>query len=78
MRGAGDDRGRVDPSALQAALAAWDAYERLGSPEGELVIAQIDASTTSATAATAAGSPSSKATAAALVIVAMAPMMRAR
>ena len=50
----------------------------MGSPEGELAIAQIDAPTTSATAATAAGSPSSKATAAALVIVAMDPTMRTR
>ena len=28
------------PNAVQHALAAWDVYERLGSPEGELTIAQ--------------------------------------
>ena len=30
----------ADPGALQMTLAAWDTYERLGSPEGELAIAQ--------------------------------------
>lgn len=30
----------ADPQAVHQALAAWDAYERLGSPEGELSIAQ--------------------------------------
>ena len=30
----------ADPAALQMTLAAWDAYERLGSPEGELAVAQ--------------------------------------
>ena len=30
----------ADPRAVQQALAAWDVYERLGSPEGELAIAQ--------------------------------------
>ncbi|KRD20141.1 hypothetical protein QA811_30405 [Streptomyces sp. B21-102] len=30
----------ADPHAVQQALAAWDVYERLGSPEGELAIAQ--------------------------------------
>jgi putative ATPase len=30
----------ADPQALVQALAAWDTYERLGSPEGELTIAQ--------------------------------------
>jgi putative ATPase len=30
----------ADPQAVQQALAAWDVYERLGSPEGELAIAQ--------------------------------------
>ncbi|MDQ6818402.1 MAG: alpha/beta fold hydrolase, partial [Actinomycetota bacterium] len=29
-----------DPAALPQALAAWETYERLGSPEGELAIAQ--------------------------------------
>jgi putative ATPase len=30
----------ADPNALLQALAAWGTYERLGSPEGELTIAQ--------------------------------------
>ena len=37
---ASEDVGLADPGALQAALGAWQAYERLGSPEGELAIAQ--------------------------------------
>ena len=37
---ASEDVGLADPQALVQALAAWDAYERLGSPEGELAIAQ--------------------------------------
>src|SRR5580658_3592614 len=40
VRFAGEDVGLADPNALVQALAAWDAYERLGSPEGELAIAQ--------------------------------------
>ena len=40
VRFASEDVGMADPGALQMALAAWDAYERLGSPEGELAIAQ--------------------------------------
>lgn len=40
VRFASEDVGMADPGALQIALAAWDAYERLGSPEGELAIAQ--------------------------------------
>ncbi|MDD2796157.1 replication-associated recombination protein A [Acidocella sp.] len=39
-RFASEDIGLADPQALPQALAAWDAYERLGSPEGELCIAQ--------------------------------------
>ncbi len=39
-RFASEDIGLADPQALVQALAAWDAYERLGSPEGELCIAQ--------------------------------------
>ncbi len=35
-----EDVGLADPSALLQALAGWQAYERLGSPEGELAIAQ--------------------------------------
>jgi len=35
-----EDIGLADPQALVQALAAWEAYERIGSPEGELAIAQ--------------------------------------
>jgi len=31
----------ADPQALPLALAGWETYERLGSPEGELAIAQV-------------------------------------
>ncbi len=34
-----EDVGLADPNGLPTALAAWEAYERLGSPEGELAIA---------------------------------------
>ncbi|WP_406004883.1 replication-associated recombination protein A [Streptomyces sp. NBC_00637] len=40
VRFAGEDVGMADPSAVQQALVAWDVYERLGSPEGELALAQ--------------------------------------
>jgi putative ATPase len=40
VRFAVEDVGLADPQALVQALAAWDAYDRLGSPEGELAIAQ--------------------------------------
>src|SRR5262249_52176105 len=40
LRMATEDVGNADPRALQIALAAWDTYHRLGSPEGELAIAQ--------------------------------------
>jgi putative ATPase len=40
VRFAAEDIGLADPQALPMALAAWDAYERLGSPEGELAISQ--------------------------------------
>ncbi len=40
-RAAVEDIGLADPQALVQALAAWDAYDRLGSPEGELVVAQL-------------------------------------
>lgn len=39
VRMASEDIGNADPRALQMAMSAWDAQERLGSPEGELVIA---------------------------------------
>lgn len=37
---ASEDVGNADPRALQLALNAWDVQERLGSPEGELALAQ--------------------------------------
>ena len=40
LRFASEDVGLADPTAIHAALAAWETYERLGSPEGELAIAQ--------------------------------------
>ncbi len=40
VRIASEDIGNADPRALPLALAAWDTQERLGSPEGELAIAQ--------------------------------------
>lgn len=40
VRMASEDIGNADPRALRIALDAWEAYERLGSPEGELAIAQ--------------------------------------
>ena len=35
-----EDIGLADPHALPQSIAAWEAYERIGSPEGELAIAQ--------------------------------------
>ncbi len=39
VRMAVEDIGLADPRGLSLALDAWDAYDRLGSPEGELAIA---------------------------------------
>jgi len=39
-RFAAEDVGLADPQALPLALAAWEHYERIGSPEGELAIAE--------------------------------------
>ncbi|MBF0372972.1 MAG: replication-associated recombination protein A, partial [Alphaproteobacteria bacterium] len=36
-----EDIGLAEPQAVVQALAAWDVYERLGSPEGELALAQL-------------------------------------
>ncbi|MGY0504247.1 replication-associated recombination protein A [Luteimonas sp. e5] len=36
-----EDIGLADPRALAMATEAWDAYDRLGSPEGELALAQV-------------------------------------
>jgi len=40
VRMASEDIGNADPRALQISLNAWDVQERLGSPEGELALAQ--------------------------------------
>ncbi len=40
VRMASEDIGNADPRALSLCLAAWDVQERLGSPEGELAVAQ--------------------------------------
>lgn len=40
VRMASEDIGNADPRALDIALSAWDVQERLGSPEGELTLAQ--------------------------------------
>ncbi len=40
VRFAYEDIGLADPQAAHQALMAWDTYERLGSPEGELALAQ--------------------------------------
>jgi putative ATPase len=39
-RMASEDIGLADPRALQLALDAWETYERMGSPEGELALAE--------------------------------------
>lgn len=36
-----EDIGLADPRALQMAIDAWDAFDRMGSPEGELALAQL-------------------------------------
>ena len=40
VRMASEDIGNADPRALRICLDAWDVQERLGSPEGELAMAQ--------------------------------------
>lgn len=40
VRMASEDIGNADPKALTLALSAWESVERLGSPEGELALAQ--------------------------------------
>ena len=40
VRMASEDIGNADPRALQLCMNAWDVQERLGSPEGELALAQ--------------------------------------
>ncbi len=41
VRFASEDVGLADPTALGRALDGWVAYERLGSPEGDLALAQV-------------------------------------
>jgi putative ATPase len=36
-----EDIGLADPRALQMAIEAWDTHDRLGSPEGDLALAQL-------------------------------------
>lgn len=36
-----EDVGLANPAALTQAIAAWQAYERLGSPEGDLALTQL-------------------------------------
>jgi putative ATPase len=40
VRFASEDIGLADPRALRRALDAWDAYDRLGPPEGDLALVQ--------------------------------------
>jgi len=40
VRMAMEDIGLADPQALPQTIAAWDAYDRMGSPEGDLALAQ--------------------------------------
>jgi len=40
-RFASEDIGLAEPEALNHAIAAWQSYERLGSPEGELAVASL-------------------------------------
>ena len=40
VRFAAEDVGLADPQALSLSLAAWETYQRLGSPEGEIALAQ--------------------------------------
>ena len=41
LRFAYEDIGLAEPQAALQAMAAWQTYERLGSPEGELALAQL-------------------------------------
>jgi len=41
VRFASEDVGMADPTALHLATAAFNAYHQLGSPEGELALAQV-------------------------------------
>jgi len=41
LRFAVEDVGLAEPQAMPQAIAAWQTYERLGTPEGELALAQL-------------------------------------
>jgi putative ATPase len=41
LRFAYEDIGLADPQAALQAVAGWETYERIGSPEGELALAQV-------------------------------------
>jgi putative ATPase len=41
LRFAYEDIGLADPNAALQAIAAWETYERIGSPEGELALAHL-------------------------------------
>lgn len=41
IRMASEDIGLADPGALQVALNGWNAYHQLGSPEGDLALAEV-------------------------------------
>jgi len=41
VRFAVEDIGMADPNALTQTLASWETYDRLGSPEGDLAVAQL-------------------------------------
>ncbi len=36
-----EDVGMADPSAVSQAIACWETYDRLGSPEGDLALSQL-------------------------------------
>ena len=36
-----EDVGLADPNAMQIALSAWQIYERMGSPEGDIAITEL-------------------------------------
>ena len=36
-----EDVGLADPNAIQIAIATWNAYERMGSPEGDIALAEL-------------------------------------
>ena len=40
LRFAAEDIGMADPNAVTHAISCWDGYKRIGSPEGDLFLAQ--------------------------------------